>query len=87
MIENNDNFRKHPSQHYKKIAGKNAREIYLKHKPHKCEICGYDKIVEVHHIKELKLFEPDYEKANSIENLIGLCPNHHKELHFGLISL
>jgi ribosomal protein L37E len=40
----------------------------------KCIICGFDKVVELHHLDENK-------KNNSKENLIGLCPNHHKMLH------
>ena len=37
-------------------------------------ICGFDKIVEVHH--------RDYNnKNNNKENLIPLCPNHHQMLH------
>ena len=39
-----------------------------------CLICGFDKVVELHHLDE------DH-KNNSEENLIGLCPNHHKMLH------
>lgn len=40
----------------------------------KCVICGFTKIVELHHIDENKL-------NNSEENLIGLCPNHHRMFH------
>jgi len=39
-----------------------------------CLICGFDKIVDLHHLDENK-------QNNSIENLIGLCPNHHQMLH------
>ncbi len=39
-----------------------------------CDICGFDKIVDLHHLDENK-------NNNSEENLIGLCPNHHKMLH------
>tara|TARA_Y100000310_G_scaffold343880_1_gene453665 strand:- start:12051 stop:12587 length:537 start_codon:yes stop_codon:yes gene_type:complete len=40
----------------------------------KCEICGFDKIVEMHHI--------DHNHSNnSSDNLVGLCPNHHKMIH------
>jgi hypothetical protein len=39
-----------------------------------CVICGFDKIVDLHHLDENK-------KNNSKENLIGLCPNHHKMFH------
>jgi hypothetical protein len=40
----------------------------------KCVICNFDKVVDLHHLDEDK-------KNNSEENLIGLCPNHHKMLH------
>lgn len=39
-----------------------------------CVICGFDKVVDLHHL--------DGNKKNSSEtNLVGLCPNHHKMLH------
>lgn len=39
-----------------------------------CVICGFDKVVDLHHL--------DQNRANNSEsNLIGLCPNHHKMLH------
>jgi len=40
----------------------------------KCVICGFEKIVELHHL-DLN------HKNNSRENLIGVCPNHHKMIH------
>lgn len=39
-----------------------------------CVICGFDKIVELHHLDH-------NHKNNSKENLIGICPNHHKMIH------
>lgn len=39
-----------------------------------CLICGFDKVVDLHHLDENK-------KNNSESNLVGLCPNHHKMLH------
>jgi len=39
-----------------------------------CLICGFDKVVDLHHLDENK-------KNNSESNLAGLCPNHHKMLH------
>jgi hypothetical protein len=39
-----------------------------------CFICGFDKVVDLHHLDE--------NNKNNVEgNLIGLCPNHHKMLH------
>ena len=40
----------------------------------KCVVCGFDKVIDIHHLDENK-------KNNSEKNLIGLCPNHHKMLH------
>ena len=40
----------------------------------KCVLCGFDKVVDLHHLDQNK-------KNNSTTNLIGLCPNHHKMLH------
>lgn len=40
----------------------------------KCIICGFDKLVDLHHL--------DGNKQNNTEkNLVGLCPNHHKMIH------
>lgn len=39
-----------------------------------CVICGFDKIVDLHHIDLNK-------QNNSPKNLIGLCPNHHRMIH------
>lgn len=52
--------------HYKTIA--------LQNHEHKCIICGFDKIVAIHHIDENK-------KNNLPSNLIPLCPNHHEMVH------
>ena len=40
----------------------------------KCILCGFDKIVDLHHLDENR-------QNNSESNFIGLCPNHHKMLH------
>jgi len=40
----------------------------------KCVICGFDKIVDLHHLDENK-------KNTSPDNMVGLCPNHHKMFH------
>lgn len=40
----------------------------------KCILCGFEKVVELHHLDENK-------ENNSEANLVGLCPNHHKMLH------
>ena len=50
------------------------KEYTLKNNPiYCCEICGFDKIIEAHHI----IKKMDYGSDN-FNNLIFLCPNHHK---------
>ena len=39
-----------------------------------CMICGFEKVVDLHHLDKNR-------KNNSEGNLIGLCPNHHKMIH------
>lgn len=52
--------------HYRDIAFK----IHGKY----CFICGFDKVVEVHHIDKNR-------DNNTKENLVPLCPNHHMMIH------
>lgn len=40
----------------------------------KCLLCGFDKVVDLHHLDKNR-------KNNSINNMVGLCPNHHRMLH------
>ena len=66
--------------HLEKQKKRNARlahnipiELYEK-LVKSCTICGFDKIVDLHHL--------DRDHSNVSEsNLVGLCPNHHKMLH------
>ena len=39
-----------------------------------CMICGFNKIVDLHHL------DKNHENR-TVDNLIGLCPNHHKMIH------
>jgi hypothetical protein len=66
--------------YYENIKGFNVRKYHnidyalWKRLTQKCILCGFDKIVELHHI--------DMNHKNSSENnLIGLCPNHHNMIH------
>lgn len=67
-----------------------ARITFFKNnKNPKCHICGYDKHVEVAHIKAVSEFEDSatISEINSVNNLIGLCPNHHWEYDNGLLTI
>lgn len=55
-----------------------AKQMY---KFDSCEVCGYDKHVEIAHIKAVSSF-PDtatIAEINSPDNVKGLCPNCHWE--------
>lgn len=56
---------------------------------HKCSICGYDKHIEIAHIKAVSDFDDEATigEINAISNLIALCPNHHWEYDNGIINL
>ncbi len=51
--------------------------ICFKKWPKRCVLCGYTKIVSVHHIDE-------NHKNNHIDNLVPLCMNCHEEIHHTL---
>ena len=48
----------------------------------KCWLCSYDKIIQGHHIKE-KMNGGE----NKYYNCFLCCPNHHAEIHAGIIKL
>lgn len=52
----------------------NYRTIAFQHWKCECTICGFDKVVAVHHIDENHY-------NNDPKNLIPLCPNHHEMVH------
>lgn len=67
-----------------------ARRTYSKSGlPYVCRNCGYDKHVEICHIKAIKDFAEDtpISSVNDISNLVALCPNCHWELDRGLLHL
>lgn len=77
-IYNNKNLRQgvnHPNY----VNGNGSyREIALRELGAKCFMCNYSNkpALEVHH-------KDGNRENNKIENLIVLCPNHHREIHFG----
>lgn len=54
-----------------------------------CKVCGYSFYVECCHIKSVSSFPRATSLiiVNSIDNLVGLCPNHHVELDKGHLKL
>lgn len=54
-----------------------------------CYYCGYDFYVELCHIKAVSSFNENakLKEVNSPDNLVYLCPNHHKEQEAGKIEI
>lgn len=82
---NNESYK-----YYARIRGdtrKHAERYY--DMPKLCHICGYSFYVELCHIKAISSF-PDtatMAEINAKENLVYLCPNHHKEQEAGILSI
>jgi len=64
-----------------------ARAIYSG--PYSCYVCGYDKHVDICHIKGINSFSPESKisEINALSNLVALCKNHHWEFDNGLLQL
>jgi len=72
-----------------KIRG-HSRRLYKASYPNmECLICGYNKHVEVCHIKSISEFDKTEKISvvNGIDNLVALCPNCHWEFDHGMISM
>lgn len=63
------------------VESKQFQKRLLRLYGYKCAICGYDKFVNCHHVERWAKTE-----NNSVENGIVLCPNHHAEADYGIIS-
>lgn len=75
---------------FRAIIRKHAQWVYEQSDgDKKCKICGYDKHVEVCHIKSVSSFNDDalITIINDLTNLVGMCPNHHWEFDHGLITI
>jgi hypothetical protein len=69
---------------------KHAQYVYEKNEGlRECKVCGYDKHIQVCHIKSVSSFEEKdlITEINSFDNLVGLCPNHHWEYDNGHIKI
>lgn len=72
------------------IIQKNARQVYWNSdKPKHCIVCGYSNHIEVAHVKSVSSFDDNSLicEINDIDNLIGLCPNHHWEYDNNILDL
>lgn len=69
---------------------KSARLVYLRSdKPKECLVCGYNKHIEICHIKAVNEFDDNttLREVNNIDNLIALCRNHHWEFDNNIITI
>jgi len=58
------------------------KEQTMQRDGYRCVICGFDHVVDVHHITA----RADG-GTNDFSNLITLCPNHHRMANLGIISV
>lgn len=81
-----DYYNNHRYVIIRKYARKFLEELSIKKE---CNICKFDHYVECCHIKPIHSFskETKLKEVNSINNLVFLCPNHHKMFDLGLITL
>lgn len=65
-----------------------ANKLALTDKIKACLLCGYDRCVDVCHIKQVSKFTATDKLSaiNDISNIVYLCPNHHRELDSGILS-
>jgi len=71
------------------IISKHARKVYKNSgKDNKCEVCGYDLHIDICHLKAVSDFDDNTPilEINNINNLKGLCKNHHLEYDNGLLK-
>ena len=81
-ISLDDLFKKKPTHQVHARVRALARDAFNRSKRVKrCEVCGYDKFVEVCHRKSIATFTRDtfISVVNDIGNLMALCPNCHWE--------
>lgn len=73
----------------RKDAKRTIEESYVEKTCAYCHNHEFDGILEVHHIKGILEFDKSatIEEINDINNLVWLCPNHHRMLELGLIKL
>ena len=79
---------RHPMYRLQRIRA-DARRLYHTCKPYRSENCGYDKHIEVCHRRSVASYPGDtpLSVVNSLDNLVGLCPNCHWEFDHGLLQL
>lgn len=69
------------TQRYRRIREHARRVARLAGLLDECAVCGYSLHVECAHQKDISRFDDGalLSEINAVENLVGLCPNHHWE--------
>lgn len=84
-------FARYPAwQTARSMIAKHARYLFFKFKDEKCcFVCGYSNHIDVCHIVPVNQFRDNafIFEINHLDNLVGLCPNHHWELDHGLLKI
>jgi hypothetical protein len=74
---------------YRNLLIKHANKVFDESgKSRKCHVCNYP-LVDICHIKDVSDFSEDtlIAEINNIDNLVALCPTHHREFDKKLFSL
>lgn len=81
------NAKNHPSWKYAEVRS-HCRSTN-RHLAKRCQVCGYDKHVELAHVVALHLWPSSatLREVNHENNVLVLCRNHHWEFDHGLIEL
>lgn len=85
-----DMFAKLPrAQAHARIRSLSRATYFKENKEKSCFCCGYNKHIEVCHIKPIVEFDLNspISTVNHKDNLVGLCPNCHWELDHKLLTL
>jgi predicted restriction endonuclease len=70
-------------QSFRKAIQMDAKQRYLANNGQMvCKVCGESRVIDICHIKPISQFSEDtnIEEINNPDNLIALCPTHHRIL-------
>jgi hypothetical protein len=88
FVSDSDTYKTHKCTTIRKLARRIMENSDIEKKCYFCKDHEFDDILEVHHLKNIMSFSLDTKirDINSLDNMIWVCPNHHKMLERGLIK-
>jgi hypothetical protein len=88
-LEETTQRRKNDNNRYNQIRQISRKNYMRSDRPKCCAVCGYDKHIEICHIKDIASFSKTtlVSEINDLSNLIALCRNHHWELDHGYLTI